>query len=492
MLTAVAASGGPSPERWVEVRSAHFAVMTDAGEKDGRRIAGQFERMHAVFQRLFPLKDDGSDPPIVVLAVKDRKAMQALEPLAYLGKDKLDLSGLFLWASDQNYILVRLDANEEHPFATVYHEYTHYMLHKAEWLPLWLNEGLAEFYENTDIDEKGARLGQASVEDLNYLNANRMLPLATLFAVDRKSPYYHDESKGSVFYAESWLLTHYLIAGDEALGTHRVHDYAQLLAQGEDPVTAAREAFGDLAELQLLLERYLLQRKFTYFILKEPLATKDPDLQVRAVPEPEANAVRADVLICSERTGDAQALLESLLRADPNDARASEGMGLLSFRKGDYEAARRWYGEAVRLNSQSYLAHYYYAVMALHAGDKQQDEAIESSLRTAMKLAPQFAPSYDTLAAFVASRHRNLDEAEMLAARAIELEPDRLSYRMDAADVLAEERKLVSAVEALKAAQRLAKTPEEIDAVQGRIKRYERYEAFERAREGDGADGPER
>jgi len=160
-------------------------------------------------------------------------------------------------------------------------------------------------------------------------------------------------------------------------------------------------------------------------------------------------------------------------------------MGLLSFRQGDYDAAKRWYGEAVRLNSQSYLAHYYYAALALRAGDKGQDDAIEASLRTAINLNPNFAPSYDSLAMLQAARHRNLDEAETLAARAIELEPDKLSYRVDAADVLAEERKLASAVETLKAAQRLATTPEEASGIDGRIKRYERYEAFERAREGD-------
>ncbi len=65
------------------------------------------------------------------------------------------MAGLFLRAPDRNYILVRLDAQQEHAYGTVYHEYTHYMLRKADtWLPLWLNEGLAQFYENTDIDDK--------------------------------------------------------------------------------------------------------------------------------------------------------------------------------------------------------------------------------------------------------------------------------------------------------------------------------------------------
>jgi tetratricopeptide (TPR) repeat protein len=312
-----------------------------------------------------------------------------------------------------------------------------------------------------------------------------MLPLATLLAVDIKSPYYHDERKGSVFYAESWLLTHYLIVGDQALGTHRVHDYAQLLVEGADPVAAAQRAFGDLDELQLLLNRYLLERRFTYFKIKGELTAKDSTFQVRAVPASEADVVRSNVLICSGRTKDAQTLLEAVLHDDPGNAPAHETMGLLRFHEGDIEGAKKWYGEAAQLDPQSYLAHYYYAAMALRAGGSGEDDAIESSLRTAIELNPDYAPSYDTLAMFYASRRRNLDQAQTLTLRAIELEPDNLSYRLNGAEVLAQARKFASAVDVLKGAARLARTPEEIDAVRSRIQRFERDQAaLDRAHDG--------
>jgi len=38
-------------------------------------------------------------------------------------------------------------------FAAVYHEYTHLEL-GIDGMPLWLNEGLAEFFQNTDIRDK--------------------------------------------------------------------------------------------------------------------------------------------------------------------------------------------------------------------------------------------------------------------------------------------------------------------------------------------------
>src|SRR5215469_11619106 len=169
IATACMAPARDKVENWIQVQSPHFVVATNGSEKQARKIADQFERMRSLFHALFPnLKIDPSSP-IIVIAVKDEKDFRALEPQEYLAKGSLQLGGLFLRAADKNYVLLRLDAQGEHPYSTVYHEYTHLLLSKAEWMPLWLNEGLAEFYENTDIDETDARLGQPSVEDIRFL-----------------------------------------------------------------------------------------------------------------------------------------------------------------------------------------------------------------------------------------------------------------------------------------------------------------------------------
>jgi hypothetical protein len=250
-----------SSDPWVEVRSEHFTVITDSNERQARRIAGQFERMRSVFHTLFPTSTyDKGAAPIVVVALRDKKGFQALEPAAYLAKGQLNLAGYFMRTADKNYVLLRLDSEGEHPFATVYHEYTHYLLARAaEWIPLWMNEGLAEFYQNTDIGEKDVALGQPSPYDIEFLRQNRLLPLTTLLKVDHTSPYYHDEQKGSVFYAESWALMHYILITDNAKNTNRLQDYARYLIQKEDPVAAAQHAFGDRNQLQKALDNYVSQ-----------------------------------------------------------------------------------------------------------------------------------------------------------------------------------------------------------------------------------------
>jgi tetratricopeptide (TPR) repeat protein len=472
----LSASARDSVDHWFEVRTQHFVVLTDTNEKQGLRVAGQFERMRSVFHFLMPNASDSAGSPIIVLALKDRKAFQALEPAAYLAKGQLDLAGLFMRAPDKNYILLRLDAQGEHPFATVYHEYTHFMMRNAsEWMPLWLNEGLAEFYQNTDIQEKDVLLGQASPDDILYLRQNRLLPLATLLKVDNTSPYYHEEQKGSVFYAESWALTHYIEITDGQKGTHRLQDYANLLVKKEDPVVAAQQAFGDLNQLQQSLNSYIAQGQFMMFKLNKVVAVDGSTFQVRAISTSDADAIRADVLVYSERTKDAQALIDSTLRDDPNNALAHETMGYLKFREGDMQAARKWYGEAVKLDSQSYLAHYYYAAMSMGSAGTGQDPEIEASLRTCMKLNPGFAPAYDALAMYYSRDAAKANEAHMLNIQAISLEPDNLNYRLNAAAVLVNEQQYTAAVAVLKAASHVAKTPEQLVSVQTRIDQIEQY-----------------
>ena len=470
------AASDPAP-RWLEIHSAHFDVITDSTEKQARHVAGQLEQMRTVFRTvlLHPVSDG---PPIIVLALKDRRDFQSLEPSAYLAKDQLDLSGLFLRAPDKNYILLRLDAaDSNHAFVTVYHEYTHFILSRSEWLPLWLNEGLAEFYQNTRIEQKYADLGLASPDDILLLRQASVLPLSTLLTVDHSSPYYHDEQKGTIFYSESWALTHFLILNDRENHTDRIHDYTVALSHNEDPVTAAQHAFGDLKVLQKQLVDYIHKGSFSNFRINVAATVDESALHAVRLPTSDADAVRADVLVYDGRTKDAQALLETVLREDPKSALAHETMGYLKFCEGDVESARKWYTEAVQLDSHSYLAHYYFAAMSLQAGTPTPPEEIEASLLASIRLNPDFAPSHDTLAQFYGLHEEKLEEAHRLSVRAMQLEPENLTYRLSAAQILLEEQQFPAAIDILKNAEKLAKNPTELNTVQHRIAQLAVYQA---------------
>ena len=487
MLGVPGVARAAAPPQWVEVRSPHFVVISDANEKTARRTAGQFERMRALFQKVLPSGAADAGIPVTVLALRNRAGFETMTPADRQGKGQMSLAGLFLPTQDRNYVLLRMDVETEHPFSVVYHEYTHFLTRKSEWLPVWLNEGLAEFYENTDIHESDVMLGQPSTNDILFLRENRLIPLATLFAVDHNSPYYHDQDKGSVFYAESWALTHMIISADFANKTRRMGDYAQLLAAHTDPVMAAQKAFGDLGQLQKALDNYVSNGNYKQFAMKTGFTSDDASFAARPLTLTDVNSVRADVLAHVGREREASAMIDDVLRADPTNALAHETKGSLAYREHDTSTAEKEYAEAVRLKSESYLAYFHYATLAMREKEKGQDEAVESALRTCIKLAPEFPQGYDALAQFFAMRNEKLDEAHNLTLKAVQLEPAELSYRVNAASVLVQQKDFDGAIAVLKSAGAVTHGPQEREMLQARLNEVVRYKQqmarYESARE---------
>ena len=477
LLAAPFASARDKADNWIQVQSPHFVVATNASEKQGRRIADQFERMRSVFHAAFPKLEVDPGTPIIVLAIKDEKDFKTLEPQEYLAKGSLKLGGLFLRGPDKNYVLMRVEAEGDHPYATIYHEYTHLLLSKsANWMPLWMNEGLAEFYENTDIQEKDALLGKPSFENIGWLQQNRLLPLATLFAVDHNSPYYHEEKKGSIFYAESWALTHYIQMTDYPQKKSRLNDYGILLAQNVDPLEAANRAFGDLKQLQANLEKYVQQSSFKYFQMKTTTEVDDSAFKVQPLTVTQSEAVRADFLAYNQRTADAQALLDRVLQEDSKNVSAFETKGFIAFEQHNLDEAKKWYELAVQYDSQSYLAHYYFAAITIMSSqDPSTRDRAESSLRACVKLNPKFAPAFDELGVLLAMQHKNLDEARTMGLTAVSLEPANVRYRINMSNILLTMDKADIALQVLNAASKVAKTPEDSQMVADALTHAQEY-----------------
>jgi len=475
LSVALTLRAGAATEQWVEVRSPHFTVVADSNEKQARHVLDQFERMRWVFLTLFPKLNVDPPAPILVFAAKNTKTFQTFEPAAYLAKGQLNLSGYFLSAPDKNYVLLRLDAEQENPYATIYHEYTHLQFRSGgEWMPLWLNEGFAEFVQNTEIHNKEVELGKPSRDDILYLRQQSLIPLKVLFKVDATSPYYHEEQKGSVFYAEAWALTHYLEISDKENGTHRLADYQTLMSHHEDSVDAGTKAFGDLKELQEALQTYIRDGSYKQFILNSSAAHIDESTYtVTTLSAVEAEAARADVLASVGREKEARTLIDEILKSDPNNVQARETMGSIELRGGNQEAARKWYGEAVKLDSKSYLANYYFAAISIESGGTRQEEAIESSLRSAISLNPKFAPAYDRLASYLSMRHKNLEDAQSLSAKAVQLDPGNVYFRMNAASVLTAMGRYVDASSILRSALAVSRNPSQSSMVQNQLTRLQ-------------------
>lgn len=451
---------GAKHENWVEVRSPNFIVVSNAGEKQARKTALQFEQIREVFRKSLAVASNHPSPVITILAVKDEGSMRELLP-EYWAKGHTHLGGIFIFRMNIYFAAVELDEEAEGAFETFYHEYYHSVtMPYFPKLPVWLAEGLAEFYGHTKIDEKSVGMGQPDALLLAELKNEPFIPLNVLFQVDQSSRYYNEANKTSIFYAESWALTHYLMMGDR--GAHRplLLAYLKALDQGKPSEQAAAEAFGDLRKLQSELINYL--NKPSFFYLKVPAVSKvaDVDLKARAISEAEADAYKGGFATIRGRFQDADSTLEQAIKIDPNCALAYEYVGLNQFFEGKRDEAIDSLSKSISLDSKNSFTRFLRAQLSLASGMAESSRS-EDDLRQAIALSPDFASPYALLAVYMAGQHENLPEALTFAEKAVSFEPGNSGYQLALAQVLARMEKYDAAKTAALKAASSARQPQE-------------------------------
>jgi hypothetical protein len=165
LLAPQSISFAANPQAWMEVRSPHFIVVSNANEHQARRVAEQFEIIRAVLQEYFG-NVSVNDQPIIILAAKDEDTLKPLLPESWTKKGSAHRVGLYLNGADKSYVGLRLDVSLNQsayePYEPIYHEYVHYLMRRiTPNVPRWMAEGLAEFYGNVRVESNRGVVGHA-------------------------------------------------------------------------------------------------------------------------------------------------------------------------------------------------------------------------------------------------------------------------------------------------------------------------------------------
>jgi Tfp pilus assembly protein PilF len=428
---------GARHEAWVEVRSPNFVIVSDAGEKQARKFAIQFEQIREVFRQSLAVASAHPSPVITVLAAKDETTMRELLP-EYWEKGRSHVAGIFEYQMEMWYAAVQIDAPGDNPYHTMYHEYYHSLtIPFYPGLPLWLAEGLADFYGNTVVAGEYTTTGRPDPNLIYELRNSRPIPLDVLFKVDQKSPYYTQEGKTSIFYAESWALTHYLMVGDREAHRPMLKAYLDQLSKGASQDEAAAKAFGDPRKLQETLMSYISGFSFVALQMKSPPKVSESQLTSRPLSEGEAETHRAGLFLLRGRAADAKPMLEDALKSDPHVALAHEYLALADFYGGQREEAGSEVSEAIALEPNAGMARYLRASLTFREGLAMGNRQIEEDLRAAVASMPNFGPSYALLAVVLAANNENLNEALAMAQKAVSLQPANANFQLSLAQVLA-------------------------------------------------------
>lgn len=421
-------------DNWIEVRSPHFTVDTNAGEKEARKIADQFEQIRQMFHAAFATMRVDPGQPIVIVAAKNENTMKLFLPEEFDVKGHIHHAGLYQPGEDKDYVVMRLDSEGENPFHILYHEYTHALMRlNFTGLPLWLDEGLAEFYGNSQLREKESKTGTIDPGHLYLLQQSKLIPIETLLEVDHQSPYYNENNRASVFYAESWALVHYLMMDKDARQQQLLKNFLAAWQKSGSQIQAAQEAFGDLKQFGKRIEGYARQQSFMVGLVKSGQEAAEKSYTARSVSAGEITAIRGDFFVHHNRLEQAQPVLQEAAQAEPNLAFAHEALGYYHYRKHELSRADEEIQQALKLGATGFAPQYLHGVFLLQQGrlEKEPAEEAKKCLEKAIQLNPQFAPAFQGLSQAYARFPELQKEAVNAAIRAVQLDPGQHVYAIN-------------------------------------------------------------
>lgn len=173
------------------------------------------------------------------------------------------LEGLATWAGD---------ARRSRTFATLQHEGFHQFAwaHLGPNLPVWMNEGLAQYFEDAVIIDRGMELGLADPhrietvrEALMTRNAVAIDELLRLNSTQWSSALRADASRSGLLYAQSWSLVYFMIHGEDGQYRRPFETYLRLISEGSTHDRAFRFAFNvnDVSHLETQWRRFALAQR---------------------------------------------------------------------------------------------------------------------------------------------------------------------------------------------------------------------------------------
>ncbi len=246
------------------VNTAHYAIHTD--EPDGALVDGLGRQMDAVYgayaDQLAGFRPPADAPPLAVYLFAKRDRFAAFARVAGPNSGGIFVPGprpfLASYVDGQDHDELRQTLRHEG-----FHQFAYFNVSRR--LPVWLNEGLAQLFEDGIWTGRGLLLGQVTPRRVRQLRSDRdrntTVPLARLVALTPAvwdGTLRRDVNAGETNYNGAWALAQYLTFGpkpdarDRTAGLlRRLHEMDRAGHADDAAIAAAvHDCFPDLPTLQ--------------------------------------------------------------------------------------------------------------------------------------------------------------------------------------------------------------------------------------------------
>ena len=276
---AAMASAVPASAAWHQASSKHFLIYGDMPAEEMKTYATKLEKFDAASRLIRSRKDPtvGDGNRVQVFIVHSMLDVNRL-----YGDAEAGVGGYYVGNVSGPFIVTplkirRLNTRTDRidPEVVFFHEYTHHLQLQStrKPMPAWLSEGFAEFMGNPVFGEDGSvGIGAPATMRAEQLLKERWAPIDDLLegnAFNLGSSGYWIQN-----YAQGWLLNHYLAFEPTRKG--QIEKYVTGIERGENPLAAARAAFGDLGTLESQLREYVKRKNLPFLKIDSSKLTIPP------------------------------------------------------------------------------------------------------------------------------------------------------------------------------------------------------------------------
>jgi hypothetical protein len=234
------------------INTPHYVIHTDLDNALARELSQRIEAMYQEYsQRLAAFSGASHYPRMEVYLFRRQE-----DYIEFTGGKIRNTGGLFL--PGRNLLAVFLEGQGRQQLRrTLQHEAFHQFAYNAisPDVPIWLNEGLAQFFEEGLWNSNGLLLGEAPPRRVRQLQADakghRLVPFSQLLPMNDEQwgrRLSASKEDGAIQYNQSWAMVHFLVMAQnfrhEYIYRPQLLDMLRLLHSGKATENAFEMAFG--------------------------------------------------------------------------------------------------------------------------------------------------------------------------------------------------------------------------------------------------------
>ncbi|MEL7088248.1 MAG: DUF1570 domain-containing protein, partial [Planctomycetota bacterium] len=193
--------------------------------------------------------------------------------------------GMFFWGPRISGLATWVEGlTRDQVYSTLQHEGFHQFAHTkmGENLPLWVNEGLAEYFGSAIVVKNRVRMGIVDEDRIQLIRD--ALKTGTALGFDEllnitSNQWHHNmltgSPKGRLQYDQSWAIVHFLVHGDNGRYQKAFENYLKLISRDRSHREAFAQSFGS-NDTRLFAKRWM---KFLEEVEADPYSTALKRLQ---------------------------------------------------------------------------------------------------------------------------------------------------------------------------------------------------------------------